>query len=106
MLATDGGSPFGGYNPSGWLSTDDYYASNNAFLIVKKGGEWIKLPKLGGSDAAVFDYARSQRFLDASARLRAAEHMRASLVLLDEHSARGAPESSITACTSQARGVR
>ena len=59
MLATDGGSPFGGYNPSGWLSTDDYYASNNAFLIVKKGGEWIKLPKLGGSDAAVFDYARS-----------------------------------------------
>ena len=33
--------------------------SINAFLFVQKGGEWIKLRKIGGGEAAIFDYARS-----------------------------------------------
>lgn len=59
VIGTAGGAAFAGYNPNGWLSTDDYYGSTNAFLAVSKGGEWIRLPKLGGSEASVFDYARS-----------------------------------------------
>ena len=31
----------------------------NAFLFVQKGGSWIKLRKIGGGEAAIFDYARS-----------------------------------------------
>ena len=27
---------FGGFNPNGWMSTDDYYGSMNAFLFVQK----------------------------------------------------------------------
>ena len=50
---------FGGFNPNGWMSTDDYYGSMNAFLFVQKGGSWIKLRKIGGGEAAIFDYARS-----------------------------------------------
>ena len=78
-------SVFGGFNPNGWLSTDDYCmpacgsniglaeyrlslhlvllsgtdGSINAFLFVQKGGEWVKLRKIGGGEAAIFDYARS-----------------------------------------------
>ena len=59
VIGTAGGAAFAGYNPNGWRSTDDYYGSTNAFLAVSKGGEWIRLPKLGGSEASVFDYARS-----------------------------------------------
>jgi hypothetical protein len=30
-------------------------------LFVQKGGEWVKLRKIGGGEAAIFDYARSGR---------------------------------------------
>ena len=97
VIGTAGGNAFAGYNPNGWyvnaclrsllyrlhclaafilgdvgnflrrLSTDDYYGSVNAFLAVSKGGEWIRLPKLGGSEASVFDYARSGPHFGSSA---------------------------------------
>ena len=37
VVAASGPSVFGGYNPRGWLSTDDYYSSNNAFLFAIGG---------------------------------------------------------------------
>jgi hypothetical protein len=52
------GKVFGGYNPSGWRSTDDYYTSTAAFLWCLGGGSRVvKLPILTGGNAAVFDYA-------------------------------------------------
>lgn len=30
-------------------------------LFVQKGGKWVKLRKIGGGEAAIFDYARSGR---------------------------------------------
>ena len=59
MLGATRTGVFGGFNPNGWMSTDDYYGSMNAFLFVQKGGGWIKLRKIGGGEAAIFDYARS-----------------------------------------------
>jgi len=61
------GQTFGGYNPNGFRSTDDYYISSQAFLwCLQKGGggggggnKVIKLPVLAGGNAAVFDYATS-----------------------------------------------
>lgn len=55
---------FGAFNPEGYRSTDDYYDTFDAFLFYWKeagaGGddEPIILPKVGGSGAALFDYAR------------------------------------------------
>ncbi|KAH0749121.1 hypothetical protein KY290_028353 [Solanum tuberosum] len=51
---------FGAFNPEGYRSTDDYYDTFDAFLFywhedVEKP---IMLPKVGGSGAALFDYAR------------------------------------------------
>lgn len=51
------GAVFGGWNPSGWRSTDDYYTSSAAFLWCKSKGSIVKFPVLAGGNAAVFDYA-------------------------------------------------
>mmetsp|Transcript_133926 Transcript_133926/g.387648 ORF Transcript_133926/g.387648 Transcript_133926/m.387648 type:complete len:260 (+) Transcript_133926:75-854(+) len=52
------GKVFGGFNPLGWRSTDDYYQSNAAFLWFSSGGgKTTKCPILTGGNAAVFDYA-------------------------------------------------
>lgn len=52
------GQTVGGYNPVGWRSTDDYTATNSAFLWSLKGNQFIKFPVLGGGDnAAIFDFA-------------------------------------------------
>lgn len=54
------GTIFGGYNPNGWRSTDDYYSSTAAFLwCYGKGKKIIKLPILPGGNCAIFDYATS-----------------------------------------------
>ncbi|GJN28067.1 hypothetical protein PR202_gb16148 [Eleusine coracana subsp. coracana] len=66
---TDGGLRFGGFNPEGYRSTDDYYDTLDAFLFywpeASAAGETetsaampVVLPKVGGSGAALFDYAR------------------------------------------------
>ncbi|XP_062073676.1 uncharacterized protein LOC133777929 [Humulus lupulus] len=55
---------FGAFNPEGYRSTDDYYDSFDAFLfywmdhIAEADDGPIVLPKVGGSGAALFDYAR------------------------------------------------
>eukprot|EP00527_Entomoneis_sp_CCMP2396_P005651 CAMPEP_0198146314 /NCGR_PEP_ID=MMETSP1443-20131203/28806_1 /TAXON_ID=186043 /ORGANISM="Entomoneis sp., Strain CCMP2396" /LENGTH=181 /DNA_ID=CAMNT_0043810239 /DNA_START=339 /DNA_END=882 /DNA_ORIENTATION=+ len=59
-----GAKVFGGYNPVGWRSTDDYSLSNAAFLWCIGGGSSsssgvIKYPILPGGSAAIFDYATS-----------------------------------------------
>jgi len=55
------GQTFGGFNPNGFRSTDDYYSSSAAFLwCLQRGGRVVvKLPVLPGGNAAVFDYATS-----------------------------------------------
>ena len=53
------GVVFGGYNPNGWRSTDDYYLSSQAFLWYVRGNRVVKLPTLPGGNCAVFDYATS-----------------------------------------------
>jgi TLD len=42
------GSIFGGFNPLGWRSTDDYSSSNAAFLWFLQGNKVIKCPILQG----------------------------------------------------------
>jgi TLD len=42
------GVVFGGFNPLGWMSTDDYGTSNSAFLWFIKGGKVICCPVLQG----------------------------------------------------------
>ncbi|EEF42444.1 conserved hypothetical protein [Ricinus communis] len=55
---------FGAFNPEGYRSTDDYYDSFDAFLFYwtdndkNKIEPIVALPKVGGSGAALFDYAR------------------------------------------------
>ena len=51
---------FGAFNPEGYRSTDDYYDTFDAFLFywADNEAEPIILPKIGGSGAALFDYAR------------------------------------------------
>jgi len=53
------GKRFGGFNPLGWMSTDDYGSTNAAFLWYDGGGKGgvEKCPVLAGGNAAVFDYA-------------------------------------------------
>ncbi|KAI4371494.1 hypothetical protein MLD38_019722 [Melastoma candidum] len=59
---TDGSFKFGAFNPEGYRSTDDYYDTFDAFLFYWKDagidGDPVTLPKVGGSGAALFDYAR------------------------------------------------
>ncbi|ESW27759.1 hypothetical protein PHAVU_003G229700 [Phaseolus vulgaris] len=51
---------FGAFNPEGYRSTDDYFDTFDAFLFywIEHETEPIILPKVGGSGAALFDYAR------------------------------------------------
>ncbi|KAI7989124.1 hypothetical protein LOK49_LG13G01785 [Camellia lanceoleosa] len=53
---------FGAFNPEGYRSTDDYYDTFDPFLFYwaedNENKEPIILPKVGGSGAALFDYAR------------------------------------------------
>ncbi|XP_004509015.1 uncharacterized protein [Cicer arietinum] len=51
---------FGAFNPEGYRSTDDYYDTFDPFLFywTENKTEPIILPKVGGSGAALFDYAR------------------------------------------------
>ena len=55
---------FGAFNPEGYRSTDDYFDTFDAFLFYWKDTEAhpetepVVLPKVGGSGAALFDYAR------------------------------------------------
>lgn len=55
------GKLFGGFNPAGWRSTDDYYSSSAAFLWTLPTGQAgqavVKFPVLPGGSAAIFDYA-------------------------------------------------
>lgn len=60
---TDRNFKFGAFNPEGYRSTDDYYDTFDAFLFywAEEGDERagpVVLPKVGGSGAALFDYAR------------------------------------------------
>uniref|UniRef100_A0A061S6C0 TLDc domain-containing protein n=1 Tax=Tetraselmis sp. GSL018 TaxID=582737 RepID=A0A061S6C0_9CHLO len=57
---TSEGVRFGGFNPQGFCSSDDYTSSFSAFLFCWPPGsdEVVVLKKVGGSEAAVFDYAR------------------------------------------------
>jgi TLD len=62
VARTRTGVTFGGFNPNGWRSTDDYYLSNTAFLWyappnVVGGSKVVKCPIYQGSNAAVYDYA-------------------------------------------------
>lgn len=61
VATTVKGSRFGGFNPVGWRSTDDYAASYNAFLFFWPSNQDkpVILRKVGGNEAAIFDYARS-----------------------------------------------
>ena len=63
VATTVNGNRFGGFNPVGWRSTDDYSASFNAFLFFwpaqhAQDSAPVLLRKVGGSEAAIFDYAR------------------------------------------------
>uniref|UniRef100_A0A7N0UWZ1 TLDc domain-containing protein n=1 Tax=Kalanchoe fedtschenkoi TaxID=63787 RepID=A0A7N0UWZ1_KALFE len=52
---------FGAFNPEGYRSTDDYYDTLDAFLFYweeQQHEDPAILPKVGGSGAALFDYAR------------------------------------------------
>ena len=58
VLLTKSGKVFGGYNPIGWDSTDDYGNTNSAFLWYKKGADKaVKINVLSGGNAAIFDFA-------------------------------------------------
>ena len=59
LARTRTGVTFGGFNPNGWRSTDDYYLSNTAFLwyVPAFGAKAVKCPIYPGSNAAVYDYA-------------------------------------------------
>lgn len=51
------GKKFGGFNPLGWMGTDDYGTTNSAFLWFLQGTNVKKCRVLPGGNAAVFDYA-------------------------------------------------
>ncbi|KAK2410249.1 hypothetical protein QL285_045623 [Trifolium repens] len=57
---TNNSFKFGAFNPEGYRSTDDYYETFDAFLFywIENKTDPIILPKVGGSGAALFDYAR------------------------------------------------
>ncbi|KAL7485809.1 hypothetical protein ACHAW6_011404 [Cyclotella cf. meneghiniana] len=57
VALTKSGKRFGGYNPLGWMSSDDYGNTNNAFLWFERNGRGVKCPVLAGGNAAVFDFA-------------------------------------------------
>lgn len=57
---TSTGARFGGFNSEGFKSSDDYSPSSKAFLFCwpKSAAEPVLLSKVGGTEAALFDYAR------------------------------------------------
>ena len=57
IALTKSGKRFGGYNPLGWMSSDDYGNTNNAFLWFEQNGKGVKCPVLSGGNAAIFDFA-------------------------------------------------
>jgi len=63
VVLSQSGKKFGGFNPLGWQSSDDYGNTNGAFLWYIKGGGGgggntvVKCPVLSGGNAAIFDYA-------------------------------------------------
>lgn len=57
VALTSSGKRFGGYNPLGWMSTDDYASSNAAFLWCQKNSKAIQIPILSGGNTAIYDYA-------------------------------------------------
>ena len=61
VALTRSGQLFGGFNPLGWRSSDDYYNSNAAFLWYAKGGgkNVVTCPILTGGNAAIYDYGTS-----------------------------------------------
>lgn len=51
VALTRSGQLFGGFNPAGWRSTDDYYNSNSAFLWFEAANEQVvKCPVLPGGE--------------------------------------------------------
>jgi len=58
VARTLSGKVFGGFNPSGWRSTDDYTTSTTAFLWCLSRNKVQKYP-VQASGAAVYDYATS-----------------------------------------------
>ena len=56
-----GNKVFGGHNPAGWRSTDDYVLSSAAFLwcLGSNNNKVVKFPILNSGNAAIFDYATS-----------------------------------------------
>jgi len=57
VILTSSGKKFGGFNPLGWESTDDYGNTNAAFLFFERNGQPVKCNVLSGGNAAIFDYA-------------------------------------------------
>lgn len=58
VVLSQSGKKFGGFNPLGWQSNDDYGTTTSAFLWYLKGGnDIVKCPVLSGGNAAIFDYA-------------------------------------------------
>ncbi|KAL3142620.1 hypothetical protein ABBQ38_002932 [Trebouxia sp. C0009 RCD-2024] len=57
---TEQGGRFGGFNSEGFKSSDDYSSSSKAFLFCWTAShkEPTILGKVGGTEAALFDYAR------------------------------------------------
>lgn len=53
------GKRFGGFNPLGWNSSDDYGNSNAAFLWFDKNGKGARCPILAGGNTAIYDFATS-----------------------------------------------
>lgn len=46
----------GGYNPFGWSSVNDYRPTRKAFVFAVRDGEILRCNKLGGADAAIYDF--------------------------------------------------
>ncbi len=58
VVLSQSGKKFGGFNPLGWQSSDDYGNTNAAFLWFPKGSnDVVKCPVLAGGNAAIFDFA-------------------------------------------------
>jgi len=56
-ILTKSGKTFGGFNPLGWESSDDYRNTNSAFLWHVQGNKIVRHNVLQGGNAAIFDYA-------------------------------------------------
>lgn len=56
VVLTTSGKKFGGFNPLGWQSSDDYGNTNSAFLWFEKNGKIFRSLVLPGGNAAVFDF--------------------------------------------------